>query len=230
MGVKGYFFSFDAFLAASIILTGVLLASSYYHSERESSQITYASRDMSAVLSEMKMAHLHSTKAQAWYMDFALGLTIFAIACVIFFNSTSDILDANRNEFASISMDAGSISSILLTNGYPADWDNASVKIIGIANKNRINDTKLLRAYNVSYPDSKTLFGTKHEYAVFLADNDGNTLNLGGFCGLGNAASMSILSAQYCSNFSMHPDNLAKSERIVIYRSGIARMAVYAWQ
>ncbi len=61
MGMKGYYFSFDAFLGASIILIGVLLVSTIYSSQSETSQVTYLSRDIVSVLSELKVSEVNNS-------------------------------------------------------------------------------------------------------------------------------------------------------------------------
>ncbi len=173
------------------------------------------------------MGKSSSTKGQSWYLDFVMGLTMMTIAFVIFLNATSGII--GPDEFGSAVSDAGRISGMLLGSGYPGDWDNSSVELIGISENNRINATKLQMASAISYEDTRALFGTRHDYYVFFRDSDGNVLNLGGFCGIGKNQT-SALSQNFCSNFSVEADHLAKEERLVIYDSRITSMVTYVWE
>ncbi len=175
------------------------------------------------------MELLNSTKGQTWYVDFVIGLTIMTVAFIIFINSTADIIGVQQNEFTSVISDAGRISGMLLTAGYPYDWDNDSVDLVGLAENNRINSTKLFRYSLIPYDESRLYLGTRHDYFVFFQDEQGSVINLGGFCGLGKNQS-SVLSAQYCSNFSLSAEHLAKEERLVIYNSTITRMVTYVWE
>ncbi len=61
MGIKGYYFSLDAFMGAAIILMGVILASTIYSSDTETSQVTYFSRDIVKVLSELKLSEVNNS-------------------------------------------------------------------------------------------------------------------------------------------------------------------------
>lgn len=176
------------------------------------------------------MEQYTSTKAQVWYTDFVVALMIFTVGFLIYLNATSDILDKEDDEFGSIVNDVNRISSVFLSQGYPPDWDNETVELIGISLNNRINQTKLLRAANISYDKSRTLLSTRHEYFVFLKDKDDNILNLGGVCGIGKNNMAEIISEKLCSNLSLNAEKLAKSERTVIFKSEIAKMGVYVWE
>ncbi len=171
-----------------------------------------------------------SIKAQVWYIDFVIAIAIFTVAFVIFINASSDILDRENDEFSIIADDSGRISNMLMTKGYPENWDNNTVQILGIMEKNRVNETKLLMAANTSYDKARTLFATKYEYFVFFKDKDDNVLNLGGFCGFGSPLQIQIISERYCANFTVNSGKIAQAERLAIYKSQVARMVTYVWK
>lgn len=58
---KGIFFTIDAIIAASIIVLGLILASSFYISEKKSTSINYLSSDMTRVLSALKISEVNNT-------------------------------------------------------------------------------------------------------------------------------------------------------------------------
>ncbi len=65
MEIKAYFFSLDAFLGAAIVILGVLLASSLYVAPQETSQIAQFSRDMTSVLSEIRVYEVNNSYVQS---------------------------------------------------------------------------------------------------------------------------------------------------------------------
>ncbi len=58
---RGIFFAIDALIAASIIMLGLILSSSFYMSEKTSTSINYLSSDMVRVLSSMKVYELNNS-------------------------------------------------------------------------------------------------------------------------------------------------------------------------
>lgn len=58
---KGIFFTIDALIAASIIVLGLILASSFYISEKKSISINYLSSDIIRVISSMKISEVNNS-------------------------------------------------------------------------------------------------------------------------------------------------------------------------
>ncbi len=127
-----------------------------------------------------------STKAQAFYMDFAIALLLFTITLVVYFGYTNNFQKQGKGDLDVLLSDAKSISSSLILSGYPEGWDNATVIRIGIADDQAVNTTKLNYFRQLNYTRAKKIFGTNLDYFVFFADKNDNVLNVMGICGVGS--------------------------------------------
>ena len=127
-----------------------------------------------------------SRKAQAWYMDFAIGLLLFFFTIVIYMSYTDNLQNQDKGELDDMLTDARAISSSLILSGYPTDWNNKTVIRIGIADDQRINATKLKLFKSLNYTMTKKIFPTPYDYFVFFMNDKGQVLNIYGICGVGN--------------------------------------------
>jgi len=153
-------------------------------------------------------------KAQIYYLEFIITIFVFLIALAIF---SRTIINSKTNEGVDdLLAQAQSISSSLMSTGYPVDWNSSTVEKIGLTNgRGRLNDQKLSMFANISYQDARTLFNIRSEYYMFLEDENGTRILIDGEQGIG-------------SNFS-NAKKLVKSIRYPIYNSEIIRMVIYAW-
>ena len=131
------------------------------------------------------MALSISTKAQAWYMDFAIALLLFIFTLVVYFSYTTNFQKQEKGELDTMLTDAKSISSSLALSGYPINWDNTTVIRIGIADEQKINATKVKNFKKYDYKNSKRLFGTPYDYIVFFVNDKGEVLNINSVCVIG---------------------------------------------
>ncbi len=93
------------------------------------------------------------SKAQAFSFEFFIALTIFLIAfstLIIFWNYTNVQIYEKRSLEELIDT-AFSLSQIFFIDGYPKQWSLEDVKVIGLANENRINQTKLELLSSMEY-------------------------------------------------------------------------------
>ena len=60
-GKRGVFFVIDAMIAASIIVLGLILASSFYISEKKPTSITYLASDLTQVMSSLTISEVNNT-------------------------------------------------------------------------------------------------------------------------------------------------------------------------
>jgi len=84
-----------------------------------------------------------STKAQVWYIDFAIGLLLFVFTLAIYFSYTHNFQNQEEGGLDRRLKDVKSISSSLALSGYPNNWSNTSVIRIGIADDHKVNETKV---------------------------------------------------------------------------------------
>ena len=158
---------------------------------------------------------MNSKKAQVWYIDLIIGLLIFTLAVVMFQNVFGNLSAVDASMIIDLYGDAKSISSSLLSKGYPENWNNATIERIGIADNYRINSTKLDNFMNLSYNRTRNLLGTNYEYWVFFEDRNHTLIQINGKNGTGY---------KYGA-----PEKLAQVVRLVVKDSQIVRMVVQVW-
>jgi len=132
---------------------------------------------------------LSNSKGQLFSTDLIVGLSIFLFVLAItlaYSNNVALRTEALDKTSEMRFVSAGAINSLVLSEGYPADWQNLAdlteVKSIGLANgRNIIDGNKLasLVDYNQnSYSELKSILGlTKYDVYIAVEDvNSGNTL------------------------------------------------------
>ena len=160
---------------------------------------------------------------QVWTIDFIAGLLLFTIVIIITIKvafqmapSQSSIIDYR---------DAVHLSDALLSQGYPENWTESYVLLPGIAENNRIDDTKLSQIKNLNYSTVKSLLHVTSDY-IFFIRYETDIINTGQ-CIYGYAVPVDANCTPILSG--LHYNNLAKIDRIVIYNSTVVIMTVYAW-
>ena len=161
-----------------------------------------------------------NSKAQAWYMDFAIAMLLFLFTLAVYFSYTNNIQREETYILDVLLSESQSVSSSLLSGGYPDDWNNNSVVRIGISNEQRLNTSKLRNFKKLDYTRTKRSFGTPYEYFVyFLGGNE--VLNINGVCGVGHPlvnTTYKIKSAYYYTDPS---DSFLKNFMINSFKADI---------
>ena len=165
------------------------------------------------------------TKAQVFSLDLIIGIIIFGSAILIYYKTTTNLSDQDEALLDDLLIDAKTISSSLMSQGYPYNWSKDDVVRIGISNDNRINETKLEQFSMISYKESRKLFGTVYNYYIFFRDRNNNILRFNeSLEGIGKA-DVNSTNIQIVKN----PKKLVKITRLVIKDSDIAKMVIYLW-
>ena len=126
-----------------------------------------------------------NSKAQAWYMDFAIALLLFTFTLVVYFSYTNNFQKQEKGELDVMISDAKAVSSSLALSGYPTNWDNTTVIRIGIADEQKVNATKVKNFKQFDYKKSKRLFATPYDYVIFFVNDKGEILNVNSVCVIG---------------------------------------------
>ncbi|MBI4452529.1 hypothetical protein HY637_03805 [Candidatus Woesearchaeota archaeon] len=126
-----------------------------------------------------------SIKAQAWYMDFAIGMLLFTFTLIVYFSYTNNAQKEDKGDFDLVTKDAKSISNSLALEGYPDDWDNTTVVRIGIADEQQLNATKLKKLKQMNYTLARRKFSTTFDFFAYFLNENGDVLNIKGVCGTG---------------------------------------------
>ena len=128
----------------------------------------------------------HSCKGQAFASDFVLSSVIFIIllaASIELWDMTSSKYPAQGlNDF--MQKQAFSITDALIkTEGYPKNWTNETVKLIGVSEETShvLNKSRLLDMKNINYPAMKNIWGLSG-YNAYLnfTNSSGSTISLDG--------------------------------------------------
>lgn len=127
-----------------------------------------------------------SKKSQIWFTDFVIGMLIFSFMLVTYYIYMANLPVGNKDNIDLYIENSKTLSSALLSSGSPYDWNNETVEVIGIANKNyEVNVTKLIEFSNINYNQTKRYLGTNYDYVMFFLNESGNVTNVGGVCGIG---------------------------------------------
>lgn len=124
-------------------------------------------------------------KGQIWTMDFATSIIIFMlmVGIVVFAwnysiqNSSEQVnLNVLENDVLMIS------DTLIRVPGMPADWNDSSVKVIGLADKeNVLNATKVVQFVDMDYSMTKSLLGIPNREFYFEIRYPNNTvMEIGG--------------------------------------------------
>ncbi len=160
---------------------------------------------------------MKNKKAQIWYTDFMVGVLIFVIVIVLYYEYANNLNQDPDKLTSDLIMDAKSITSSLITEGYPTNWNQSNVQMIGLTDGNqRLVQEKIDVLAGMDYGEMKTKLRTSYEYYLFLEDFNGTRILLGGEEGVGLNSTDS--------------KNLVSLTRVVIYDSRLIRMVVQVWQ
>jgi|SRR3989344_6445697 len=109
-------------------------------------------------------------KAQGWGFDLVVASIIFSFAIIFFYIFALNYSTGGEETFNNLVYEGQLVAESILSEGYPADWNNNSVVRIGILSENKINQTKLERFYNMTltseYNRTKVLFNMAHDYNI----------------------------------------------------------------
>ena len=148
-------------------------------------------------------------------------MLIFVVALTIYFVYTTNLSKEDTLLLNDIIFEAKLVSSSLVSEGYPSNWNNNTVKRIGLTDNNqRINKNKLRNFANLPYTHSKKILGTVYDYLIFFEDTNGTILNIGGFCGKGSSEiniSFDVRSAYYSKEEEAFKDFMIEKFNADIY-------------
>lgn len=125
-------------------------------------------------------------KGQIWSIDFIVSVVIFIIMITALFFSF-DILsrDAQKQNELLLMQDLvlEVTESLVRSPGYPLDWDNETVGIIGLArDENVLDQNKVMEFLNVSYNSSRAFLSmTYYDFNFSIEYLNGSVMNLDGF-------------------------------------------------
>ncbi|MBW2975190.1 hypothetical protein KY366_05725 [Candidatus Woesearchaeota archaeon] len=157
-------------------------------------------------------------RSQIWSIDLMIAAVIFLTALLFFFRYSINNINPENREIDNLLLESKLISSYLVSEGYPPGWTAGDVTLIGLTDGNMELDPDKVESFKaLSYPESRKLLSTAHDYYVFFEDKDNNTISIKGVEWIGK---------DYTAE---DPDNVIKIVRFVNYNSTIIKMMVYVW-
>ncbi|MBW2990348.1 hypothetical protein KY348_01445 [Candidatus Woesearchaeota archaeon] len=179
-------------------------------------------------------------KSQVWVSDYTLSMLLFVLAVILSVKIVINSFSTNT-VFDDLKMDASKMSEILLSEGYPVDWTNETVIRPGLLTAERLNESKVVEAMNMTYTRLKPTLQTRYEFLVIFEDSRQAMIEFDNLCVIGspdvNINKTVAGPITDCHNPLFDPDdydNLVKLTRLVVHESGseaeIIKMVVYAWK
>ena len=115
-------------------------------------------------------------KGQALSFDLLMAVVIFSFALAILVTQISyqsrEIDEVRKqNEMIEASYE---VSEIFFREGYPKDWNESNVEILGLEKNNRISWDKLQKLESLGYQKSLALIGLDYDYNITI---DGENLH-----------------------------------------------------
>ena len=168
-----------------------------------------------------------SIKSQVWTTDFIISIMLFIALFLLFGKTIFDLTNDSKEDIVPLITEGRAVSDSLISEGYPVNWNNATVSKIGLTADNRIDASKISAFYSMNYSEAKRLFNTPYDFFVFLSDENNKLISVEGNYGFGNPAINATQDNVTLSGVDF--ERLAKIDRIVIYDSKIVKMVVYLW-
>ncbi len=170
-------------------------------------------------------------KAQAWYLDVVMAVFIFTAGIIAYQYYSLNIGKDDQDRVQEMAFEADLLSSELLKEGYPEDWNATTVVKIGLTGNNqRIDEVQWARFSSLNYSISKELLGVSNDYVVFFEEKQGNVTMIGGICGVGSQKTNFTLVKGECVGPSLpQVDDLIGRERYVFAKGDIIKMKVYVF-
>lgn len=110
---------------------------------------------------------------QAWGFDVMISAAVFVTALVIFYIFAINYNVHDETKFDQIKKEAVDVASTLMSEGLPAEWNQANVVFIGLQTDNQLNQTKLDNLYSLAqsdYNNTRRLLNTRYEYLVNFSE------------------------------------------------------------
>ena len=114
-------------------------------------------------------------KGQVVVIGFILTVVLFILVISLFYSQFNSIF-ADESDYPDIKGDSEHVSNLLLTEGYPPDWETDTVMKLGILDGDVISLRKLENFSKIPYYRSKLLLGVKYDYMFLLERTDSSVI------------------------------------------------------
>ena len=168
----------------------------------------------------MKMKNRVRKKAQAWYLDYVLGLIIFGMGIFVFFQYMPNF---DHPDIANTMLDADIISDTLISEGIPKNWTPSSFIQLGITTDFTLDEKKLEQLDSMAYDDVLASLPVGSDFYFEFVDKkiELSTYNFTSY-GKPGANSTNIRDL-------FEPEQMVTLQRMIAYGGEIIKMNLYVW-
>ena len=157
------------------------------------------------------------SRGQVYFTDYMIATLIFVLFIVMYYTYAPNLIPDDQINYKDLMIEAKSMSSSLLSEGIPKDWDKDNVERIGLMdNEKKLNLAKLEEFYNMPYEDSRSKFNINYNFYFFLRDAEGDVTWIDNKEAVGS----------YNDTLS---SKMAKVIRIVPFNDSLTEMVLYIW-
>ncbi|MCK5140491.1 MAG: hypothetical protein KAQ85_11665, partial [Thermodesulfovibrionia bacterium] len=110
-------------------------------------------------------------KGQASITGFIITIVLIITVVSLFYTQFSLLL-VKDSEYVDIRGDSEHVASVLVSEGFPKEWNTENVKKVGLLDGEKISLAKLTEFSSINYSTSKKLLGIRYDYMLFI-EKDG---------------------------------------------------------
>ena len=179
------------------------------------------------------MARFTSTKpiprkAQIWGLDLFMGVFILSIVLIFFLVYSIRLSSSGPIDVASLQEDGKTLSTYLVHAGYPQNWNQSTVIMIGLTDGDHRLDPEKIQMVDTliqtDYQAVKHKLSMTNDFFVFFQDRDGQNVSINGISGFGKPG---VTKDTFKS--VEQPEHILKVTRFVIYDHDVILMVIYLW-
>jgi hypothetical protein len=106
-------------------------------------------------------------KGQVAVIGFIVVIVLLVVMISLFYNQFLSIF-SKESIYNDVKKDSEHVASVLVSEGYPANWDIGTVKKVGILEGDTISLVKLEKFSHIDYQKTKLLLGITYDYMFFI--------------------------------------------------------------
>ena len=159
-------------------------------------------------------------RGQGWGFDVIVASVVFLATLLIFFVYALNYSSEADDSLDSLFYNADLISSSLLSEGFPNDWNESNVVTIGIISESKVNNTKLTKLYNMTiddegYENTKSILNTRYDF----------------FFNFSTSINIDNVSAEGIGRLPEgEPKNLISTSRMTVYDNKPSTFKLVVWE
>lgn len=109
-------------------------------------------------------------KAQAMIIS-SIVLVVLVIVVISLFSSQLGLFFHKENIYDELKRESSNVGALLNGNSYPENWDENSVKKVGLLENNLVTTNSLRKFGSLHYSKTKMLLGIKRDYIFYFTNN-----------------------------------------------------------